>query len=208
MATITQLYTRLILELDRADDMGSGGTLEQAKIDAVTRAIEHHADELFWFNRLSGTATTVASTATVAVPSGMRLPLQVSYNQSPLTKVQLEDIQHLTATGTPTAWADNEGAIQLSPIPDGAYTLYVFGVEELGLPATTNAWSTTAYDLTIAEAKLRLCRGVLRDPEGAQLAFGEREEALGHLRRETRRRAAVGLTTDLPVPTGFNILTG
>ena len=40
-----QLYARIILDLNR-DDMGSGGELEQAKIDAVADAIELHAGEL------------------------------------------------------------------------------------------------------------------------------------------------------------------
>lgn len=208
MATLAQTYTRIILELNR-DDMGTGGELEQAKIDAVDRAIEAHADELFWFNRKAGTANTVAATATVALPSGMRLALGVSYNQAPLTKVPLDQIEHLTTAGVPTQWAENEGAIQLYPVPDGVYALLVTGIEELGTPASaaSNHWTTTAYDLTVAEAKLRLCRGSLRDPEGASLALGERDEALGKLRRETRRRGGVNLQSDLPVPTGYNLLT-
>lgn len=203
MATLAQTYTRLILELDR-DDMGSGGALEQAKVDAVDRAIEHHADELFWFNRKTGTANTVASTATVALPTGMRLALAISYNETPLTKRPLDEIQHFdVTTGLPTSWAENDGAIQLHPIPDGVYTLDIFGIEELGTPASasSNSWTTTAYDLIIAEAKLRLCRGVLRDPEGAAFARNERDEMLAKLRRETRSRGRANLTSDLPIPT-------
>lgn len=210
MATLAEAYTRLILELDR-DDMGSGGALEQAKIDAVDRAIEAHADELFWFNRKSGTADTAASTATIALPAGMRIALAVSYEGSLLAKRPLDAIQHLdAATGIPAAWAENDGAIQLHPVPDGAYCLDLFGIEEIGTPASgaSNAWTTHAYDLTIAEAKLRLCRGVLRDPEGAALALAERDEALAKLRRETRRRGSAPLVSDLPAPAGFDIAAG
>lgn len=207
MATIAQLYTRIILDTNR-DDMGSGGELEQAKIDAVADAIATYASELFWFNRKTGTASTVASTATVALPSGMRIPLVVSYNQSPLRQVGLEDIEHLTSTGTPTAWAENEGVIQLSPIPDAVYSLKVTGIAELGVPASTNEWTTEAYKLILNEAKLTLYAGPLRDPEGAKLAMVMRDDALSALRRETRRRGRMGLVADLPGSAAFNINTG
>lgn len=206
MATITALYTRLILELNR-DDMGSGGELEQAKIDAVARAIEHHADELFWFNRTSGTKATVGGTATIALPTGMRIATSVSYNQVPLVKVRLDQIQHLTDTGEPTQWAENDGAIQLYPVPSGVYTLSLYGIADLGVPASTNEWSTEAYDLIIATAKKNLCRGPLRDFDGAAAAKDEEDDALTHLRRETRRRGITALVSDIPVPRDYNILT-
>ncbi len=212
MATITQLYTRIILDTNR-DDMGSGGELEQAKIDAVADAIENYADELFWFNRKSGTAPTVANTATVALPSGMRIPTLVNYLGSPLLKVPLEAIEAAQNVSTPTVgppsqWAEDEGLIRLYPTPDAVYTIGVFGIAELGVPATTNEWSVEGYRLILAEAKKILYRGPLRDPEGAALANDEIAEALTKLRRETRRRGVVSATTDIPVPTRFNILTG
>jgi hypothetical protein len=138
----------------------------------------------------------------------MRIPLVVSYNQSPLGKVSLEDIEHLTATGVPGSWAENEGLIQLSPIPDAVYSLKVTGIADLGVPASSNEWTTEAYDLTAATARKILYRDVLRDTEGFQLAREAESEALTKLRRESARRRRVGLTTDLAVPTGFNIVTG
>lgn len=207
MATLAELKTRIIAETNR-DDMGSGGELETVLSNAIARAIEFHADELFWFNRKSGSASTTASTATVALPSGMRIPLSVSYNQATLSRVELGDMQHLTSTGLPRAWAENEGAIQLSPIPDAVYSLSVFGIAELGVPATSNEWTTEGYDLIAARTRLILYRDVLRDAEGAAGAREAENEALAKLRRETRRRGRSGLTTDLPIRGGFNILTG
>jgi hypothetical protein len=208
MATLTQLYTRIILDLNR-DDMGASGELEQAKIDAVAAAIDNHADELFWFNRASGTKATVASTATIALPTGMRIAKQISYQQTPLTKVKPEDIQYLTTTGLPTRWAESDGAIQLYPIPNAIYTLSLYGVADLGVPATTNEWSTEAYELIAAEAKMILCRGPLRDPEGLGLARDGRDEALAKLRRESRTRGMTGLVADLPPEVGtYNINAG
>jgi hypothetical protein len=214
MATLTQLYTRLILDLNR-DDMGSGGELEQAKIDAVADAIEKNADELFWFNRKSGTLTTVAGTATVALPSGMRIPQVVTYLGSELLKVPLEDIEAVynsttPATGIPSKWAEDGGLAHFWPTPDAVYSLPVYGIADLGVPASSasNAWTTEAYELTINQAKIFLCRGPLRDPDGLAMAKDGRDEALTKLRRETRRRGYARATTDIPVPSGFNILTG
>lgn len=207
MATLTQLYTRIILETNR-DDMGSGGELEQAKVDAVARAIEFHADEEFWFNRTSGTKATVANTATIALPTGMRVARAISYQQTPLRSVDLSTIEYLTATGQPTQWAENDGAIQLSPIPDAVYTLSLYGLADLGVPASSNEWTTEAYDLIVETAKKFLYRGALRDWEAAQAAQAAEEEHLAKLRRETRRRGRTSLVSDLQTGTRFNILTG
>jgi hypothetical protein len=212
MATLTQLYTRLILDLNR-DDMGSGGELEQAKIDAVAAAIDKNAAELFWFNRYSGTLTTVANTATVAFPAGLRDPKVVSYLAAPLRKVALEDIQAVyNATtplvGIPSSWAEDEGNVRFFPTPNAVYALPVYGTADLGVPGSTNEWTTEAYELILAEAKVTLCRGPLRDVDGLALAKDGRKEALAELRRETRSRAAVAATTDLPVPQRYNINSG
>lgn len=212
MATITQLYTRIILDTNR-DDMGSGGELEQAKIDAVADAIETYADEQFWFNRKSGNVTTTGSTATVALPSGMRIATVVTYLGNALLKVSLEDIESnvnavTPVTGVPAKWAEDNGSIHLWPVPDSAYTLGVYGIADLGVPAPSNAWTVEGYRLILAAAKKILFRGPLRDPDGLSMAKDEETEALTKLRREMRRRCSAGLVSDLPVPTGFNIVTG
>jgi hypothetical protein len=138
----------------------------------------------------------------------MRIPLVVSYSQSPLSKVALDAIEHLTATGIPGSWAENEGLIQLFPIPDAVYSLKVTGIADLGVPASTNEWTTEAYDLIAATTRKILFRDVLRDTEGYTLTKMAEEEELSKLRRESRRRSRTTLGTDLPVPTGFNIVTG
>jgi hypothetical protein len=207
MATLAQLYTRIILDTNR-DDMGSGGELEQAKIDAVAAAIALYAGEEFWFNRASGSVNTVAGTATIALPAGMRSAHRITYSGAPLERVQLRDIQGLTDSGQPTRWADDDGAIRLWPNPNAVYALSLFGTADLGVPASTNEWTTEAYELILNEAKVILCRGPLRDPEGLALAKDGREEALAALRRESRGRASIELTTDLGGTGGFNIVTG
>jgi len=212
MATLDQLYARIILDTNR-DDMGPGGELEQALIDAVADAIERHAGELFWFNRASGAAATVPGTATLALPAGMRIARVVTWLGAPLPKVPLETIQAAEdpaapVVGPPALWAEDEGLIHLHPVPDAAHALAVHGIAELGVPATANAWTEAAYNLILNEAKALLCRGPLRDVEGLQLAMGGRDEALTRLRRETRRRGDAAPRTDLPAPAAANIVAG
>lgn len=210
MATLTELYTRVILDLNRGD-MGSGGELEQAKIDAVAAAINRHKAELFWFNRASGSGATSDADATLAMPTGVYVPKVVAYSGTPLARVALEAIEHKTETGQPTHWAENEEQIQLWPIPDAAYTLYVYGTADIDAPssgASSNIWTTEAYDLILNEAKVTLCRGPLRDPEGLALAKDGRDEALAALRRETRQRGGSPLVADIPTSgEAYNINT-
>ena len=212
MATLSELYARIILDTNR-DDMGAGGELEQAKIDAVADAIEMHAGELFWYNRASGTASTVAGTATVALPAGMRIAQVVTWLGTPLRRIPLEKIQaaeYVSApvTGPPCRWAEDDGAIHLWPIPAAAYPLAVHGIADLGVPAEENGWTVEGYRLILAEAKKILCRGPLRDPEGMALAADEAREALTGLRRETGRRGGAPPAVDLPAPAAFDIRAG
>lgn len=187
MATLAQLKTRVITELNR-DDMGSGGDLETVLSDTIDRAIEHYADYQFWFNRDTGTRTTTGGSSYVALPSSMRRAELVSYLDQPLIKVPLEQIEHLTDSGVPTRWAEDGGNIRLWPIPDGSYTLSIYGTANLGTPTTSNAWTVEAYDLIAARVRLVLYRDIMRDAEGVQFASMAEAEALGKLLRESRKR--------------------
>jgi hypothetical protein len=214
MATLTELYTAIILDLNRGD-MGSAGELEQAKINAVVGAINKYKTEQFWFNRASGSGTTTADDATLAIPSGVYVPRMVSYGTAyggqSLTRIPLDAIENRIETGMPWKWAEDEETIHLWPIPNAVYTLYVYGTADIDAPAAgaANIWTTECFDLMRAEAKITLCRGSLRDPEGMQLAMSERDDALAALRRESRNRDQAPLTTDIP-PTRryFNINYG
>ena len=211
MTAIADLKTRIVLETNR-DDLASG-ELAQALTDSIARAIEYHADELFWFNRKAGTVNTVNGTATAALPAGMRVPQIVTYLGSPLPKVQLDAIESAynvttPVTGIPTQWAEDEGLIHFYPTPDAVYAMGVYGIADLGVPASSNEWTVEGLDLIDARARIILYRDYLRDPDGMALAKDAETEALTKLRRETRRRGTVPLTADLPVPSGFNIVTG
>jgi hypothetical protein len=208
MATLAQLQARIILDTAR-DDLSAGGELAQALADAIADAIETYADEQFWFNRASGSVATLAGTATIAFPAGMRIPRIVTCLGQKLNKVPLEQIERAApASGVPASWADDGNMIRLYPTPDGAYPLAVYGIAELGVPAPSNAWTVEGYRLILGEAKRILFRGPLRDVQGMQLAADEADEALTKLRRETRRRGGAALMSDLPLRSAFNIVTG
>jgi hypothetical protein len=213
MATLAELKTRIRLETNK-DDIAVSGEAETALTTALTQAVEYYSTELFWFNRASGSGNTSASTATIALPSGIRYPLSVSYSGETLRKTDLNQIEHRTETGLPTHWAENEGAIQLWPIPDATYALSVFGLASTTLPAdgASNIWTSEAVDLIAARTRFLLFRDVWRDMEGVQLAASAEGEALSRLRKETRRRGITPLrsTGDEPwsARSSFNINRG
>lgn len=189
MATLADLKTRIADELTR-DDMGSGGEAEAALDRAIDSAIELYADEMRWDNHLSDDVSTTGGSSTVAIPTGMRYALKLSYLQLPLIKDELENLQPLTATGPPSHWAADGDNIYLWPQPDAVYSLSVQGIAD----ADAASFATQAlYDLIAARVKVILCRFPLRDVEGLGLAMQEEAEALARVRRETRRRDSIPL---------------
>lgn len=200
MATLLQLKTRIITELNR-DDMGSGGALENSLILAITQAIEWWSDRQFWFNRASGTVNTVAATSTVAIPAGIRSAEEIAYLGNLLNKFVLPETEYRVETGIPSAWSANEDLIQIWPTPNAIYTLTVFGLANTGIPASdaaSNIWTTEAYDLIAATSRKLLYRDYLRDVTGATLAQVAETEALSRLQRESRKRDRAPLYSDIP----------
>jgi hypothetical protein len=190
MATYADLKTRIADELSR-DDMGTGGDAANALTQAISSAIAFYADEALWFNHNSGTRTTTNGVGTISLPSTVRVAATVTYLSLDLLRVPLEVIEQLTDTGIPTRWAQNGDLIQLWPIPDGAYTLSVYGIASVAAPTAdgdSTIWTNEAYDLIAARAKVNLLRFPLRDAAGLALAMQEEAEALSKLRRESRKR--------------------
>jgi hypothetical protein len=210
MSTLGELKTRIIAKLNR-DDMGSGGDLETVLADAISEAIELHADEQFYFNRGSGSRSTTADVAYVARPTGVRVAKTVSYLGEPLDKVSLDEIEHRTETGLPSRWAENGDNIQLWPIPNAVYSLSVFGTQAitaLANDAASNEWTEEGAPLIDAATRVILYRDVLRDDGGEAAATRAETKALSRLRRETRQRERSPLRTDLGAIERFNINRG
>jgi hypothetical protein len=194
MATLDQLKTRIILEIDR-DDLGAGCEAEQALIDAYTDAIEFYSDQTFWFNRASSSANSVAGVATLPLPAAVRFPDSLACNGEVLGKVALAEIQDRTGTGVPSRWADNGDAVQVWPIPDAAYPIIFHGLSSIGVPATgsgSNFWTDEGYKLIVARSKATLFR-LFKEYDAMQAAQAEEAEALSRLRGESRKRSATPL---------------
>jgi hypothetical protein len=195
MPTLADLKTRIITEMQR-DDLSD--TLATQLLTHIQRACEYYSDERFWFNALIANVNTVASVATVTVPSTFRRVDRVTipaYTQD-LIEVALGDIPIETVNSIPRGYAYYNDTLRLYPVPDAVYTLELTGMAAIAAPALdadTNAWTNEAQDLIVARAKMTLFRAQFRDPEGTQLAIAETQEAFARLKRETSRRLATKL---------------
>lgn len=215
MANLGDLKTRIRLETNK-DDIAPGAESEAALDRAISGAIEYYQDEPFWFNTGSASATTSAGSATVARPAGMRVAdhVLVACNgvATPLAKRSLgELVRSGDSRGVPSLYAEYGDSLLLSPVPDGAYALTFYGVRQMAAPASDgeeNVWTNQGYDLIAAHARFILYRDIWRDQEGALLAKGAIDEALGKLKRETRRRNVTQRRSDLPLAGGFDIVRG
>ena len=196
MASLSELKARIIAETNRAD-LGAGEELEDMLALCIARAIEHHSDEQFWFNRESATAATAAGKAFVPTPYAVRIAHAVAGDHGPLRRVPIERIEQRGAcAGAPREWAAKGDLIALWPVPDVSYALTIHGVAQIDAPESAsdcNAWTNEAADLIAARARFLLYRDIFRDVEGTQLAAQAEGEALSKLRRETRRRGAAPL---------------
>lgn len=195
MATYSTLKTRIITETHRSDLSTDFATvLDQHVADAVAE----FAHERFYFNTVRTTANTVASTATVALPSGVRIIDRVFYDGE-LRKVALTDVPEEQTEGVPTAWADYASGIWLDPIPDAIYALTIVGIADVAAPSAgsdDNIWTNQAAKLIGKQVQATLFRDVFRDTEQAAVAFGAAQMELKRLKRESTRRAKAPMTVD------------
>lgn len=195
MALYSDLKTRIITELSR-DDLSD--TLATQLTTHIASACEYYADRKFWFNTVFTTVATVASTATVAIPATVRRVEKVTIPAyyTELRECTLAQLPDTGERGVPLQYAYFNDSLRFYPVPDAAYTLNIFGTAQVAAPtlaADTNVWTTEAYDLITAHTKFTLCRGQFRDPEGAQLAQAETQDALKRLLTETAKRLATPL---------------
>lgn len=195
MATLADLKTRIVTETSRSD-------LEDELADQlllhIQRACEFYASEKFWFNSIITTAPTVGGTQTVNVPATVRRVDKVTIPALDivLNECTLADFDDYTLSGVPWAYAYYNDALRLYPTPDAAYTLQITGLAQVDAPtddADTSIWTDEAQDLIVARTKFTLFRGQFRDPEGAQLANAEVQEAFARLKNETAKRLVTPL---------------
>lgn len=205
MPTYADLKTRIITETVR-DDLA--GDLATTLATHIARAVEYYASTRFWFNTILASAMTTPGTATVDIPATVRIVDRAAYPNGfgDINEYQLVELPDDGSTGRPTRYAYYNDKLRLWPTPDGAYTLNIYGVAQIAGPTAdgdTNVWTNQAYDLITAQTKMTLYRGIFRDPEGAQLAMAEVQDALARLKRETARRVQSPLRSDFQIARGW-----
>jgi hypothetical protein len=204
MATLGDLKSRIITEMSR-DDLSDD--LAGQLATHIQRAIEYYSDTRFWFNAAYASATTTAGSALVAIPATIRRIDRVTIPADMAELVEMTfplvvDVDNQTA-GRPRYYAYYNDSLWLSPVPDAAYGLVIYGIAQIDTPTgdtATNVWTNEAQDLIVNHTKMSLARDQFRDPEGAQMAMGATQDAFTRLRRETARRLTTNLRPQDAVP--------
>jgi hypothetical protein len=195
MGTYAELKQQIVFAVGR-DDL-EDDFADQVDIH-VKRAVEHYGARRFWFNRLSGTVTTAADTATVALPASCRFVERVTGTMGVLEPRDFGDMPYIAASSYPGFYAYDNGSLTLYPTPDAAYALNFIGVKQIDAPTTdaaTNVWTTEAATMIVYRAAVTLALEVARDQDKANelaplLAVEEARMQSETTRREgTRRRA-------------------
>ena len=205
MVTFATQKLRIATEMVR-DDLASGGELETVLEQHYQDAVEHYANEKFWFNSIRATVDTVAATATVTIPATVRRIDRVRIDEysRELREVTLAQLPDESASiGVPDLYCYYNDLLRFSPVPDGVYTLTLYGIAKVAAPTTgadDNIWTNEAAPLIRAHTKMSLYRGIFRDPGGVQLAMAEAQDALHRLRRETAKRLETPLRAQMNAP--------
>jgi hypothetical protein len=190
-----------------ADDLVRDDLSTQIK-NAINDAIELQEGERYSFNErrylintVSGqeyydlVAPTLLTVAGGAVPLGETviefdsITTTVSnwpYRLYPRTQQWFDDYAGPTYLGQPDSYALFNQQMRIFPIPDAGspYPMVIsclarIGPNPLVNDADTNAWMTDGAALIRAQAKMLLCRDVIRDPEGLAAAQQQLVEAGG-----------------------------
>jgi hypothetical protein len=196
------MQTRIANEIRRTD-------LTSEIAQEIQDAIKFYAGERLWFSESrSSTFTTVASqefytSADLAtIPNIYKideLVITISGNRFPLNRRDWDYLEHVamnpSTNGQPQDWAYYGQQIRLYPIPDGAYTVRVAGIFDLGTlsaSADTNAWMVEGEQLIRAMAKMKLHMNRTHDSESATEAANMVEISLGNLRTKNTAHLSSG----------------
>lgn len=185
--------TYLVLQNQIADELGartdllstlsgSGLSLSPVK-NAIQSAIAKWERHPFYFNEVYNASlfstvinqefyTTAAAAAIATAANIHRLHIAGS-SRFPLIRVspaQMDDLATTATAAKPTHWSYFNSNIRFYPIPDAVYAIaasYTARLSALSADSDTNAWTSDAFDLIKAEAKLILALEVLQDAEMA-----------------------------------------
>ncbi len=146
--------------------------------DEIVSAIAHYENQPFQFNETRATASTVADTAYIALPTDfidlvhMKVELNGSnYQMYSCDFEEIEDMDTGTYTGQPSQYAIYDQQFRLYPVPDTVYTLTLAYIKELGslsADTDTNAWMTTGEELIRQRASAAFKVNYLQDAMAKQ----------------------------------------
>lgn len=212
------MSTFAVMQARIADDLVRDDLASQIR-NAINDAIELQEGERYSFNERRYTLLTVAgqeyydlvdptllTSAGAEVETGETL-LELDdifctvsnnpYRLCPRTQQHINEWQSTTYQGQPADYTLYGQQLRIWPIPDQEYQLDLMGLARLGPnplsdDSDTNAWMTDGEKLIRAQAKILLCRDILRDPGGVQAASQQLMEAEGALKRKMAAQAYTG----------------
>lgn len=207
MGTLGDMKTRIADELLRSD-------LTSQIALAITSAVKHYQRRRFLFNEASTTFVTVAAqeyyttsdnAAILTAVQIDRLRILQGTSRLPMTFMEADEMDALAASlntrGLPLQWAYETQQLRLYPTPDAAYTITMYYVATLDVPAsdvTSNGWTDDAEILIRARAKRILMKDVIgiRTPEMAldyQGLLETEDDALMDLQGLVTQRRTTGM---------------
>lgn len=161
----------------------------------INEAIKAHQKDAFWFNQQPWERPTEAGKEFYALPAEYvaGLTLSIDTPRRKLKSVSNDTMEGWTPgeRSMPTHFALFSNQYRLYPIPDGVYTLRLWGFrsyEELVLDDDTNPWLQHAFELVREAAKARVFYSMLHDQESAAIAQANAVTAREDLKMESARR--------------------
>jgi len=160
----------------------------------INEAIRSYESERFRFNEKRFELDTEAGRGIYALPLQYvrMLSLLIVEPRRLLNGVFIEEIEeNEPRSGVPERYAIFDDQYFFDPIPDGAYTLRLYGVRKfdpLVADGDSNPWTNEAYDLISEAAKERIFRKVLHQEQDAALSAQAAAAALLVLRNTTDKR--------------------
>ena len=180
--TLGDLKDRIGVQLARTQEFGSAGSLADECGLAIQDAISEAAGNRFWFNELRGlTIPLIAgqeyygsedlgyATKIDAIwfnrNGNQRQDIYVTNNDE-MNRMNVGD-----ARGQPYRYSIYGDRLRIYPLPQTAYTLYIYGVsrlEPLNSDEQSNAWTNEGERYIRALAKRNLLLDTIDDPEKAR----------------------------------------
>lgn len=162
----------------------------------INEAIRSYESQRFWFNEQRFSLDTEAGRGVYALPIQYvrMLSLFIVAPRRLLSGVSVEEIEENSQrSGVPERYAIFDNQYFFDPVPDGVYTLRLYGVrrfDQLAADGDSSPWTNEAYDLIVEATKERIFRKVLHQEQDAALSAQAAAAALRVLRNTTDKRIA------------------